>query len=198
MKFVATTAAALALAVLVPAAARAQSEPKRFPSHAEEVKQKQDAERKAEEQKERERAANPPKPVTTDAEARSVAEKAAQFEKAYRERSARIGRLMAIYQKKGDQAQVDDLKLMRERLDKRHENAMHGFRQQLGETRWAGVEKHFGGPSARALEVRNEHANENAAERDARKAKKEAEGKEAKPEKKKEHEEKPKDKPKDA
>ena len=110
-----------------------------------------------------------------DAEAPTIAQKAAHFEKVYRERVARIDRLKQVYREKGDETKLAELKEMRERLDKRHDNAMHGFRQQLGEARWAKVEKHMGGPSARALEVRNERANENAAERDARKAQKEAE-----------------------
>ncbi|MFN0006290.1 MAG: hypothetical protein ACKVXR_00155 [Planctomycetota bacterium] len=132
------------------------------------------------------------------AEARTIAQKAAQFEKAYRDRAARIDRLQAIYKKEGAETKLVELREMRARLDKRHANAMQGFRKQLGEERWAKVEKHLGGPSARALEVRNERANENAAERDARKAQKEAEGKEPKPPRTKEREDKPKDKPKDS
>src|ERR1700741_2027109 len=176
MKFVATTAAALALAVFGPEAA-AQS----------------GTQRKGEAQKERESPEQPQKPVTSEAEARKIAEKAAHFERVYRERAARIDRLKQIYREKGAETKLAELKEMRERLDKRHENAMQGFRRQLGEGRWAKVEKHMGGPSARALEVRNERANENAAERDARKAQKEAEGKQEKPPKEKERKDKPKD-----
>ena len=115
-------------------------------------------------------------------EARATAVKAAHYEKVHRERMARIRRLIAVYQQKGDEAKVAELQAMRDQLEKRHENAMQGFRRQLGEARWAQVEKHVKGPSARALEVRNERANENAAERDARKAQKEAEKAEKKQE----------------
>lgn len=187
----------------------------KFPSRAEEMKAKQEqadqqeakkAQAKQEEiaRQEREKAGAPTKiggsvkPVASDAEARAIAEKAAHFEKVYRERAARIDRLTSIYKKKGDQAKVDELQTMRDKLDDRHENAMQGFRKQLGEDRWARTEKHWGGPSARALQVRNERANENAAERDARKAQKEAEGKTEKPEsppRKKADEERPKEKP---
>jgi hypothetical protein len=127
------------------------------------------------------------------ADARAIAQKAAHFEKVYRDRVARIDRLQTLYREKGAETKLAELKDMRAKLEKRHANAMEGFRKQLGEGRWAKVEKHIGGPSARALEVRNERANENAAERDARKAQKEAEGKDEKPPKKKEREDKPKD-----
>jgi hypothetical protein len=130
---------------------------------------------------------------TADAEARAIAQKAAHFEKVYRERQARIRKLLAIYREKGDEAKIRELQDMQAKLEKRHTNAMQGFREQLGADRWAKVEKHMGGPSARALEVRNEHANENAAERDARKAQKEAEGHRP-PEKKPEERPKPPEK----
>lgn len=183
MKFFATTAAALSLAVFVPAAAAAQSGTQKPPSRTEE----------------REKPATPPKPVTSDAEARKIAEKAAHFEKVYRDRAARLDRLRQIYREKGAETKLAELKEMSAALEKRHANAMEGFRKQLGEGRWAKVEKHIGGPSARALEVRNDRANENAAEREARKAQKEAEkGQDAKPPKNKDREDKPKDKPKDS
>jgi hypothetical protein len=108
-----------------------------------------------------------------DAEARSVAEKASHYEKVHRERMARIHRLESVYKAKGDETKVAELQAMASGLEKRHANAMKGFREQLGDERWAKVEKHWRGPSARALEVRNERANENAAARDARKASKE-------------------------
>lgn len=191
-----TTATTSAIAILA-VAALAQTAPpanQKFPSRAEEVKAKQEEVAK----KERETPATPPKVAASDAEARTIAETASHFEKAYRERAARIDRLLAIYEKKGDRAKVVELQAMRDQLEDRHANAMQGFRKQLGEERWTKVEKHFGGPSARALEVRNERANENAAERDVRKAHKEAEGKVEKPEnppQKKKDEERPKEKP---
>ena len=176
-----------------------------FPSRAPEAKAQQEKAEKAEAQKarekqeeisrkEREKAGTPAR-VATDAEARTVAEKAAHFEKVYRERAARIDRLIDVYRKKGDAAKVAELQGMREQLTKRHTNAMQGFRAQLGEERWTKVEKHWGGPSARALEVRNPHANENAAEREARKAQKEAEGKDKDKDKDKEKEKEKHEKP---
>ena len=192
---------AIALLVQTPPAGT-----QRFPSRAEEMKAKQEQTKQKEAEQEAAKKGDVPpkeraKPVDSDAEARATAEKAAHFEKVYRERSARIDRLMAIYKEKGDTAKVAELQAMHDQLEKRHENAMKGFRQDLGEERWAKVEKHWGGPSARALEVRNEHANENAAEHAARKAEKGAEGKTEKPEKpepppqKKPGDERPKEKP---
>ena len=184
------------LAPLFAIALFAQNPPpgdQKFPSRAGEAKAKQEPAKKGEPA-----PAERAKPAESDAQARAIAEKAAHFEKVYRQRAARIDRLMAIYKEKGDAAKVAELQGMRDQLDKRHENAMKGFRKDLGEERWAQVEKHWGGPSARALSVRNEHANENAAEHEARKAQKGAEGKPEKPEAppaKKPNEERPKEKP---
>jgi len=176
---------------------------RQFPSRADEVRAQREAAEKQEAAKaQAKKQETPPKeranPVESEAEARAVAEKAAHFEKVYRERSARIERLLVIYRKKGDQAKVAELQSMHDKLEKRHQNAMQDFRKELGEQRWAKVEKHWGGPSARALEVRNERANENQAEHEARKAQKEAEGRVEKPQtppQKKPDENRPKDKP---
>jgi hypothetical protein len=132
----------------------------------------------------------------TAPEAKSIAEKAAHYESVHQERMARIRRLLAVYKEKGDRDKMTELHAMQDKLEKRHANAMQKFREQLGEERWAKVDRHIRGPSARALEVRNERANENAAERDARKAegKIEKQGEErTKPEKEKE--ERSKEKP---
>jgi len=93
-------------------------------------------EKKPEVQKERDEAA----------EARAIAQKAAHFEKVYRDRVARIDRLQEIYREKGAEKPLAELKEMRAKLEKRHANAMEGFRKQLGEGRWAKVEKHIEEP----------------------------------------------------
>lgn len=80
------------------------------------------------------------------AEARAIAQKAAHFEKVYRDRVARIDRLQEIYREKGEEKTLAELKEMRAKLEKRHANAMEGFRKQLGEGRWAKVEKHIEKP----------------------------------------------------
>jgi bisphosphoglycerate-dependent phosphoglycerate mutase len=72
---------------------------------------------------------------TADAEARAIAQKAAHFEKVYRERQARIRKLLAIYREKGDEAKIRELQDMQAKLEKRHTNAMQGFRAQRARER---------------------------------------------------------------
>lgn len=117
------------------------------------------------------------------AEAREIAKKAAHFESIHRDRIARMDRLISIYTAKGDRAKVAQLQALREKQMKRHDNAMEGFRKQLGPDSWGRLEKEMKGPSARARQVRDEHANQNEREREARKAAKEGQpgGKPEKP-----------------
>ncbi|HEV8112866.1 MAG TPA: hypothetical protein VGR31_08820 [Planctomycetota bacterium] len=94
-----------------------------------------------------------PSPTTTTDEQREIAKKAAHFEAVHRERQARMNRLIRIYQQKGDAAKVAKLEEMKAKEDKRTENAMAGYRKQLGEENWGRVnseiKKHHG---------RDEHA----------------------------------------
>ena len=80
-----------------------------------------------------------PSPTTTTDEQREIAKKAAHFESVHRERQARMNRLIRIYQEKGDAAKVAKLQEMKAKEDTRTENAMAGFRKQLGEENWGRV-----------------------------------------------------------
>jgi hypothetical protein len=80
-----------------------------------------------------------PSPTTTTDEQREIAKKAAHFESVHRERQARMNRLIRIYQQKGDVAKVAKLQEMKTKEDTRTENAMAGFRKQLGEENWGRV-----------------------------------------------------------
>lgn len=74
---------------------------------------------------------------------KSIAEKAAHYEAVHQERMARIRRLLGIYKEKGETEKVAELQTMRDKLEKRHTNAMQKFREQLGEDRWTKVENHI-------------------------------------------------------
>jgi hypothetical protein len=130
-----------------------------------------------------------PKVEAPSAETREIAKKAAHFEALHRDRIARIDRLIAVYTAKGDRAKVTELEALRESQMKRHGNAIEGFRKQIGPDAWGRLEKEMKGPSARAREMRDEHANQNEKEREARKAAEAGKGGE------KPAPEKPKDKP---
>jgi type IV secretory pathway VirB10-like protein len=94
-----------------------------------------------------------PAPTTTTDEHRAIAKKAAHFEAVHRERQARMNRLIRIYKEKGDAAKVAKLEEMKAKENTRTENAMAGYRKQLGEENWGRVnseiKKHHG---------RDEHA----------------------------------------
>ena len=70
------------------------------------------------------------------AEQRVVAKKAAHFEQNYRNRQARIDRLIRIYKGKGDTAKVAHLEQLKAQQEKRRANAMEGFRKQLSSDNW--------------------------------------------------------------
>ena len=95
-----------------------------------------------------------PKADSPNAEKREIAKKAAHFESVHRDRIARIDRLIAIYTAKGDRAKVTELEALRESQMKRHDNAMEGFRKQIGSDDWGRFEKEIKGPGERAQKVR--------------------------------------------
>jgi hypothetical protein len=86
-------------------------------------------------------------------EQREIAKKAAHFEQVHRERTARMNRLIRIYKAKGEDAKVAKLEEMKAKEQKRTDNAMAGFRKQLGDENWgrlnAEMKRHHG---------RDEHA----------------------------------------
>ena len=159
-------------------------------------------ETKREPPKEHAPAGEAQKPDAPAANPREVAKKAAHFESMHRDRIARIDRLIAIFKQKGDGAKVAELEALRAAQLKRHENGMAGFRKQLGNEHFAKLEKELKGPSARAREMRNEHANENEREHEARKSEKDGKPAEKPPHEKSDapkkeppHQEQHKDKP---
>jgi hypothetical protein len=85
----------------------------------------------------------------TTEERREIAKHAAHFESQYRDRVARVNRLIGIYKAKGDDARVVQLERMREHLDVRRENAMAGFRKDLGETDFKRFEGQVNSPDRR-------------------------------------------------
>jgi hypothetical protein len=129
---------------------------------------------------------------------RAVAEKMVHFTRIHRDREARLNRLIGIYKTSREEKKVAELEEMRAKELKRYDNAMDGFRKELGPVAWARLEKELKGPSARAIETRHEQAKENAERREERKAGEDAErGKEKREKDEKEHpsKEKPPGKP---
>lgn len=109
--------------------------------------------------------AEAPKPQLPNEEAREIAKKAAKFEAVYRDRIARIDRLIVIYTGKGDREKVTELEALRESQVKRHANAMDGFRKQLGGESWGRFEQELKRPGVHARKMREEHKDANEKER---------------------------------
>jgi hypothetical protein len=99
-------------------------------------------------------------------ERREIAKHAAHFESKYRDRVARINRLIGIYKAKGDDARVVQLERMREHLDVRRGNAMAGFRKQLGETGFKRLEGQINAPGRRDTDERAKPHEERRGERE--------------------------------
>ena len=83
---------------------------------------------------------------------REIARKAAHFEANYRNRVARVQRLLEVYRAKGDETHVTELQRLKEKLDLRRQHAMQGFRERLGDAGFKRYEQQVNGGARRKLD----------------------------------------------